>query len=156
MILSSRHFFLLYDYHQTAEISFIWRAVLRRQIDAFKNFVTRRGGGRGTSYSALHRGLRPKGVPFSGFRHSLASISYLKDSAFTTVKGMQRLLGIRYVKGLSFPSSGYLFCQKWCIKAGKGLDHGADPPVYKTLLSSHHPPPPPPTSPPLGLCTWVV
>ena len=28
-------FFLLYDYHQTAEISFNWRAVLRRQLDAF-------------------------------------------------------------------------------------------------------------------------
>ena len=73
-----KHFFLLYDYHQTAEISFIWRAVLRRQIDAFKNCVA--GGN--------------SGVPLSGFRHSLASISYLKDSAFTTVKGMQRLLGM--------------------------------------------------------------
>ena len=69
---------LLYDYHQAAEISLIWRAVLRRQIDAFKNCVA--GGN--------------SGVPFSGFRHSLASISYLKDSAFTTVKGMQRLLGM--------------------------------------------------------------
>ena len=34
-------FFLLYDYHQTAEISFNWRAVLRRQLDAFKNCVAR-------------------------------------------------------------------------------------------------------------------
>ena len=75
MTLSSRNFFFpLYDYHQTAEISFMWRAVLRRQIDAFKNCVTR------------------EVLPLSGFRHSLASISYLKDSAFTTVKGMQRLL----------------------------------------------------------------
>ena len=79
----------LYDYHQTAEISFMLRAVLRRQIDAFKNCVTREvGAGGGTPYNALH------GVPFSGFRHSLASISYLKDSAFTTVKGMQPLLRI--------------------------------------------------------------
>ena len=74
MKLSSSNFFLRYDYHQTAEISFIWRTVLRRQIDAFKNCVAR---GEGNS-----------GVPLSGFRHSLASISYLKDSAFTTVKGM--------------------------------------------------------------------
>ena len=79
-------FFLLYDYHQNAEISFIWRAVLRRQIDSFKNCVTR--GGWGTPYNALD------GVPFSGFKCSFASISYLKDSAFTTVKGMQRLLGM--------------------------------------------------------------
>ena len=86
MTLSSKNFFFpLYDYHQTAEISFMWRAVLRRQIDAFKNCVTREVG---TPYNALH------GVPFSGFRHSLASISYLKDSAFTTVKGMQPLLRI--------------------------------------------------------------
>ena len=106
----------------------------------FKNFVTRRGGG---VLPTMHYtgGLPPKGVPFSGFRHSLASISYLKDRAFTT--GIQRLL--LYVKGLSFPSSGYLFCQKWYIKAGKGLDHGADPPAYKTLLSS-----PPPPLPSLG------
>ena len=39
-------------------------------------------------YNALH------GVTFSGFRHSFASISYLKDTAFTTVKGMQPLLRI--------------------------------------------------------------
>ena len=38
-------FFLLYDYHQTAEICFNWRAVLRRQLDAFKNCVARGGGG---------------------------------------------------------------------------------------------------------------
>ena len=88
MTLSASSFlFLLYDYHQTAEISFILRAVLRRQIDAFRNCVIQGGGG-GTPYNALY------GVPFSGFRHSLTSISYLKDSAFTTVKGMQRLLGM--------------------------------------------------------------
>ena len=110
-------FFLLYDYHQTAEISFIWRAVLRRKIDSFKNCVT--GGGGGTLSNALD------GVPFSSFKHSLASISYLKDSAFTAVK--RDAMFIRCVKGISFPSRGYLFCQKWYIKAGKGLDHGADP-----------------------------
>ena len=76
---SSNFFFLLYDYHQTAEISFIWRAVLRRQIDAFKNCVTRGGGG--TPYNALH------GVPFSGFKYCLASISYLKDSDLQQLKG---------------------------------------------------------------------
>ena len=78
----------MYDYHQTAEISFIWRAVLRRQIDAFKNCVA----------------WGNSGVPFSGFRHSLASISYLKDSAFTTVKGMQRLFGM--LKAYHFPVGG--------------------------------------------------
>ena len=57
--------------------------------------------------------------------HRLASISYLRDSAFTTVK--RDAAFIRYVKGVSFPSKGYLFCQKWYLKAGKGLDHGADP-----------------------------
>ena len=37
MTLSSKNFFFpLYDYHQTAETYFMWRAVLRRQIDAFK------------------------------------------------------------------------------------------------------------------------
>ena len=100
MTLSSSNFFPPYDYHQIAEISFIWRAVLRRQIDSFKNCVTWGGGGGGwgTPYNALD------GVPFSSFRHSLASISYLKDSAFTTVKGVQRLLGMS--KAYHFPVRG--------------------------------------------------
>ena len=71
------------------------------------------------------RRLLSKGVPFSGFKHSLAIISYLTDSAFTTVK--RDTAFIRYVKGISFPSKGYLFCQKWYINACKGLDHVADP-----------------------------
>ena len=50
-------FFLLYDYHQTAEISFNWRAVLRRQLDAFKNCVARGGGGGGGGgWGGLNRG----------------------------------------------------------------------------------------------------
>ena len=61
MTLSSRNFFFpLYDYHQTAEISFMWRAVLRRQIDAFKNCVTREVGGGGVEL----RTMRYTGYPF--------------------------------------------------------------------------------------------
>ena len=50
-------FFLLYDYHQTAEISFNWRAVLRRQLDAFKNCVARGGGRRGEGLGAVTPGF---------------------------------------------------------------------------------------------------
>ena len=53
---SSNFFFLLYDYHQTAEISFNWRAVLRRQLDAFKNCVARGGGGGLGGWGRLLRG----------------------------------------------------------------------------------------------------
>ena len=102
MTLSSSIFFLLYDYHQTVEISFIWRALLRRQIDAFKNCAS---GGDGVLRTML------RGVPFSGFKRSLASISYWKDSAFTTVKGMQRLLGVW--KAYHFPVGG-----KFSVKNG--------------------------------------
>ena len=63
--LSSSNFFPPYDYHQTAQISFI----LRRYIAAFKNCVTggkgRGGGGGATPYNALHRGDPPeKGTIF--------------------------------------------------------------------------------------------
>ena len=40
MTLSSSNFFPPYDYHQTAQMSFIWRAVLQRYIAALKNCVT--------------------------------------------------------------------------------------------------------------------
>ena len=55
MTLSSSNFFSPYDDHQTAQISFIWRAVLRRYIATFKNCVTREKGGGGTPYNPLHK-----------------------------------------------------------------------------------------------------
>ena len=121
--LSSSNFFPPYDYHQNAQISFI----LRRYIAAFKNCVT--GGGGVLPTMHYTGGLRPKGVPFSGFRYSLASVSYLKDSAFTAVK--RDAAFVRYVKGRSFASRGYHSRQKSYIKAGKGLDHVTDPPRIK-------------------------
>ena len=88
MTLSSSHFFPPYDYHQTAQMSFIRRAVLQRYIAALKNCVT---WGVGVLPTMHYTGrLRKKGVPFLGVKHSLASISYLKDSTFTAVKGMER------------------------------------------------------------------